>query len=182
MNVIETQLAGVKIIEPKTFGDSRGYFFESYQQQRYVDAGIPQHFVQDNISRSAKGVLRGLHYQLKKPQGKLVTVIHGTVFDVVVDIRKKSLTFGQWVSEILSDENHKQMYVPPGFAHGFVVLSETADFYYKCTEYYDATDEHSILWNDETIHIAWPIHIKPILSAKDLNGLALKNINPDLLP
>lgn len=182
MNVIESHLAGLKIIEPKSFGDSRGYFFESYQKKRYAEAGISAEFIQDNVSRSAKGVLRGLHYQLKKPQGKLVTVTRGSVFDVAVDIRKNSPTFGEWIGEILSDENHKQLYVPPGFAHGFVVLSDIADFHYKCTDYYDAADEAGIAWNDDTINVDWPLVGEPIMSGKDLKNPMLKYISEDLLP
>ena len=140
MNVIATRLASVLIIEPKVFGDSRGFFFESYQKQRYADAGIALDFVQDNHSRSARGVLRGLHFQIKKPQGKLVCVSRGEVLDVAADINPDSPTFGQHVSVVLSEDNHRQLWVPPGYAHGFVVLSESADFQYQCTDYYDPGD------------------------------------------
>ena len=166
MNVIETKLAGVLIIEPKVFGDSRGFFFESYQKQRYRDAGIALDFVQDNHSRSARGVLRGLHFQIKKPQGKLVCVSRGEVLDVAADINPDSPTFGQYVGVVLSEDNHRQLWVPPGYAHGFVVLSESADFQYKCTDYYDPGDEGGIIWNDPTLAIEWGI-THPSLSAKD---------------
>jgi dTDP-4-dehydrorhamnose 3,5-epimerase len=166
MNVIETKLKGVVIIEPAVFGDHRGFFLESYNQQRYEEAGILESFVQDNHSRSARGVLRGLHFQRTKPQGKLVRVTHGEVFDVVVDINPDSATYAQWVGVNLSSENHTQLYVPPGYAHGFVVLSESADFQYKCTEFYDPTDEAGVLWSDNQLSINWPI-ASPRLSDKD---------------
>lgn len=156
------------IIQPSLFADDRGYFFESYQAQRYLEAGITETFVQDNMSHSKKNCLRGLHYQAKFPQGKLVGVISGKVFDVVVDIRRESPTFCQWVSFELSAENCTQIYIPPGFAHGFLVLSESANFYYKCTDYYAADDDRGIIWNDPTIGIRWPLNGQaPILSAKD---------------
>lgn len=183
MNIIVTKLDGVKIIEPKVFGDQRGFFFESFQAQRYKENGIGALFVQDNVSRSAYGVLRGLHYQLRYPQGKLVTVTRGEVFDVVVDIRKKSPTFGEWVGVYLNDENHHQLYVPPGFAHGFCVLSEVADFHYKCTEYYHPEDEHGILWNDKALAIDWPqLNVIPILSEKDSRYKLLSEISDESLP
>lgn len=166
MNVIATDLPGVLIIEPKVFGDSRGFFFESYQRQRYYDAGIALDFVQDNHSRSARGVLRGLHFQINKPQGKLVRVSRGEVLDVAADVNPASATFGQHVAVILSEKNHRQLWVPPGYAHGFVVLSETADFQYKCTDYYDPSDEGGIIWNDPTLAIDWRV-TDPALSAKD---------------
>jgi dTDP-4-dehydrorhamnose 3,5-epimerase len=166
MNVIETQLPGVLIIEPKVFGDSRGFFFESYQRQRYRDAGIALDFVQDNHSRSAKGVLRGLHFQINKPQGKLVRVSRGEVLDVAADINPASPTFGKHVAVVLSEDNHRQLWVPPGYAHGFVVRSDSADFQYKCTDYYDPTDEGGIIWNDPTLAIDWGFDT-PALSAKD---------------
>lgn len=166
MNAIKTKLAGVLIIEPKVFGDSRGFFFESFQQQRYRDAGITLDFVQDNHSRSTKGVLRGLHFQIQKPQGKLVRVSHGEVLDVVADIDPASPTFGQHVAVVLNEDNHRQLWVPPGYAHGFLVLSDSADFQYKCTDYYDPSDEGGIAWNDPTLAIEWPID-QPKLSAKD---------------
>ena len=167
MNVVKTKLIDCVIIEPKIFGDERGFFIETFQAERYAElAGITLPFVQDNYSRSSKGVLRGLHFQKTKPQGKLVRVVKGEVFDVAVDIRQESPTFGQWESVILSEENKTQFWVPPGFAHGFIVLSNTADFEYKCTDYYDPSDEGSILWNDPDLDIPWPI-VSPILSNKD---------------
>jgi len=166
MNVIETALPGVVIIEPKVFGDHRGFFLESYQEERYREAGIDAAFVQDNHSRSARGVLRGLHFQKTRPQGKLVRVTRGEVFDVAVDIDPASPTFGQHVSVLLNDENNRQFYVPPGYAHGFCVVSEIADFQYKCTDYCDPSDEGGLLWNDPDIAIDWPID-EPRLSEKD---------------
>lgn len=169
MNVIETKLSGCVIIEPKVFGDHRGFFLETFQAKRYAEeAGIMLPFVQDNHSRSTKGVLRGLHFQKTKPQGKLVRVVRGEVFDVAVDIRPESKTFGQWEGVILSEENKRQFWVPPHFAHGFVVLSDTADFEYKCTDYYDPNDEGSIAWNDPDIGIDWPIADDLNLSEKDI--------------
>jgi len=165
MKVSTTPLEGLLIIEPKLFTDARGYFFESYQQTRYADFGIPP-FVQDNLSRSKKNVLRGLHFQHPHSQGKLVGVTQGTVWDVAVDIRKASPTFGKWFGMTLDSETHTQLYIPPGFAHGFCVLSEIADFYYKCTEFYDATAEHGIAWNDMALNIPWPV-VHPLLSPKD---------------
>ena len=175
MNVIKTKLKDCLIIEPKVFGDERGFFLETFQTERYVDAGINLPFVQDNHSRSSKGVLRGLHFQKTKPQGKLVRVVRGEVYDVAVDIRQGSLTYGQWEAVILSEENKTQFWVPPGFAHGFVVLSETADFEYKCTDYYDPSDEGSLLWNDPDLNIPWPID-NPKLSEKDANAPLLANL------
>jgi len=167
MNVIPTQLKDCVIIEPKVFGDHRGFFLETFQADRYRDiAGIGLPFVQDNHSRSAKGVLRGLHFQKTKPQGKLVRVVSGEVYDVAVDIRPDSPSFGQWEGVILSEENKRQFWVPPGFAHGFVVLSDTADFEYKCTDYYDPSDEGSLIWNDPAMAITWPLK-NPTLSDKD---------------
>lgn len=158
-------------IEPKVFGDERGFFFESFNQAQFEQAiGKPLQFVQDNHSRSAKNVLRGLHYQIRQPQGKLVHVVQGEVFDVTVDLRKNSKTFGQWVGEILSAENKRQLWIPEGFAHGFVVLSDTAEFLYKTTDYYAPAHERCILWNDATLAIQWPAGILPILSAKDAQG------------
>lgn len=168
MKIIDTNLTGVKIIEPKVFGDSRGFFIESYSLERYQEAGIKLPFAQDNVSRSRYGVLRGLHYQLQHPQGKLVFVTRGEVFDVAVDIRYGSPTFGQWFGVVLSDENHRQLYVPPGYAHGFCVLSEVVDFYYKCTDYYHPLDEQGVIWNDSEIGINWPkLTVSPIMSSKD---------------
>ena len=176
MNVIKTKLKDCVIIEPKVFGDERGFFLETFQAERYAAlAGINLLFVQDNHSRSSKAVLRGLHYQKTKPQGKLVRVVRGEVYDVAVDIRQDSPTFGQWEGVILSEENKRQFWVPPGFAHGFVVLSETADFEYKCTDYYDPSDEGSLLWSDPDLNIPWPID-NPKLSEKDANAPLLADL------
>jgi dTDP-4-dehydrorhamnose 3,5-epimerase len=178
MNVIKTKLEGCVVIEPNIFGDDRGFFLETFNTSRYADlAGITLPFVQDNHSRSSKGVLRGLHFQKTKPQGKLVRVVRGEVYDVAVDIREGSNTFGKWEGVLLSEANKKQFWVPPGFAHGFLVLSDIADFEYKCTDYYDPSDEGSILWNDPALNISWSIS-NPTLSAKDakapfLAGIAL---------
>ena len=176
MNVIKTKLDDCVIIEPKVFGDERGFFLETFQAERYTsEAGITLPFVQDNHSRSSKSVLRGLHFQKTKPQGKLVRVVRGQVYDVAVDIRKGSPTYGQWEGLILSEENKTQLWVPPGFAHGFVVLSYSADFEYKCTDYYDPSDEGSILWNDFDLDIPWPID-NPILSSKDARADRLADL------
>ena len=176
MKVIRTKLQDCVVIEPKVFGDERGFFLETFQASRYADlAGIVLPFVQDNHSRSSKGVLRGLHFQKTKPQGKLVRVVKGEVYDVAVDIRKGSDTFGHWEGVILSEENKKQFWVPPGFAHGFLVLSETADFEYKCTDYYDPSDEGSILWSDPDLNIPWPID-HPRLSDKDSSAPKLVDL------
>lgn len=176
MNVIKTKLKDCVIIEPKVFGDERGFFLETFQADRYADlASISLPFVQDNHSRSSRGVLRGLHFQKTKPQGKLVRVVRGEVYDVAVDIRQGSPTYGQWEAVILSEENKTQFWVPPGFAHGFVVLSETADFEYKCTDYYDPSDEGSLLWNDPGLNIPWPID-NPKLSEKDANASLLADL------
>ena len=170
MRVIKTKITDCVIIEPKVFGDERGFFLETFQLSRYKDlVGISNSFVQDNHSRSSKNVLRGLHYQKTKPQGKLVRVVRGEVYDVAVDIRKDSPSYGQWESVMLSEENKKQLWVPPGFAHGFVVLSDIADFEYKCTDYYDPSDEGCILWNDPDLDIPWPL-ADPILSHKDASA------------
>lgn len=172
MNVIKTEVEGALIIEPKVFGDERGFFLETFQVERYKElVGIELNFVQDNHSRSSKNVLRGLHFQKQKPQGKLVRVVRGEVFDVAVDIRKNSPTYGKWAGVLLSEENKCQFWVPPGLAHGFVVLSDIADFEYKCTDYYDPTDEGCLIWNDADIGIEWPEGIEPILSEKDRVGL-----------
>jgi dTDP-4-dehydrorhamnose 3,5-epimerase len=176
VNVIKTSLQDCVIIEPQVFGDERGFFLETFHASRYASlAEIPFPFVQDNHSRSSKGVLRGLHFQKTKPQGKLVRVVRGEVFDVAVDIRKGSSTFGQWESVILSEENKRQFWVPPGFAHGFVVLSDVADFEYKCTDYYDPSDEGSLLWSDPDLGIHWPVE-NPILSEKDLKASKLVDL------
>ncbi|MEB0055543.1 dTDP-4-dehydrorhamnose 3,5-epimerase [Variovorax sp. LG9.2] len=174
MKVTPTAIPDVLVIEPKVFGDARGFFFESFNQKAFDEAvGRHVEFVQDNHSRSARGVLRGLHYQLKQPQGKLVRVARGAVFDVAVDIRKSSSTFGQWVGAELTEENRKQLWVPSGFAHGFLVLSETADFLYKTTDYYAPAHERSITWSDGELNIGWPSSVTPQLSAKDAKGDSL---------
>lgn len=176
MKVTSTIVDGAVIIEPKVFGDDRGFFLETFQAERYKElADINFDFVQDNHSRSSKGVLRGLHFQKTKPQGKLVRVVRGEVFDVAVDIRKGSPSFGKWAGVILSEENKKQFWVPPGLMHGFITLSDTADFEYKCTEYYDPTDEVCLMWNDPDIGIDWPI-TKPQLSDKDAQGKSFKEL------
>ena len=176
MIVTKTKLDGCVIIEPKVFGDERGFFLETFQAERYASlAGISSPFVQDNHSRSSKGILRGLHFQKTKPQGKLVRVVRGEVYDVAVDIREGSATFGEWEGVILSEDNKKQFWVPPGFAHGFVVLSDTADFEYKCTDYYDPSDEGSILWSDPDLDIPWPI-ANPVLSTKDESAKRLVDL------
>ncbi|BAP55642.1 dTDP-4-dehydrorhamnose 3,5-epimerase [Thioploca ingrica] len=175
MKVIPTTLPGVIVIEPKVFGDTRGFFLETFHVERYAQAGILGPFVQDNHSHSAQGVLRGLHFQKQYPQGKLVYVTSGAVFDVAVDIRPTSPTLGKWVGITLTAEQHQQFYIPPGFAHGFCVLSEQADFHYKCTDYYHPEDEGCIRWNDPEINIQWPIN-NPVLSAKDANAQCLKDL------
>lgn len=166
MKVSATALPEVLLIEPDVFPDARGFFMESFHARKYAEHGIPESFVQDNHSRSTRGVLRGLHYQLDRPQGKLVHVVSGEVFDVAVDIRRGSPRFGEWVGVTLSGENHRQLYVPPGFAHGFCVLSETVDFLYKCTDFYRPDDEYGIAWNDPAIDIDWP-DMDYLLSDKD---------------
>lgn len=174
MQAIPTAIPDVLILEPKVFGDARGFFFESFNQRAFCQAtGLDLDFVQDNHSRSARGVLRGLHYQLKQPQGKLVRVVRGSVFDVAVDLRKGSPTFGRWVGAELSEHNHRQMWVPAGFAHGFLVTSDSADFLYKTTDYYAPEHERCIAWNDPTIAIRWPLDGAPVLSAKDQQGVPL---------
>ena len=180
MKVIETPLKGVLIIEPKVYGDSRGFFLESFQQQRYADAGMVLPFVQDNVSRSCKGTLRGLHYQTQHPQGKLVFVTRGEVFDVAVDLRLNSPSFGKWFSVTLSEENHRQLYLPPGCAHGFCVLSAEVDFIYKCTDYYHPETELTIYWKEPELKIDWPIE-KPLLSDKDLRGIYIRDIPEEQL-
>lgn len=174
MKIIPTAVADVLVIEPKVFGDARGFFFESFNQQAFVRAtGLEVSFVQDNHSRSAKGVLRGLHYQIEQPQGKLVRVVRGSVFDVAVDLRKSSATFGKWVGAELSEENKRQMWVPAGFAHGFLTLSESADFLYKTTDYYAPQFERCIAWDDPALAIAWPLSGElPQVSVKDQQGVA----------
>jgi dTDP-4-dehydrorhamnose 3,5-epimerase len=181
MNIIETKLPGVLIIEPKVFSDERGFFQETYSAQRYKKLGIPTAFVQDNHSHSSRGVLRGLHFQLNHPQGKLVRVIRGSVFDVAVDIRFGSPTFGHTIGVELSEQNNLQLYIPPGFAHGFAVTSCIADFEYKCTDYYYPEDEGVVLWNDPDLNIQWPVD-NPSLSPKDDLARPLKDISPEQLP
>lgn len=166
MNVIPTRIPDVVVLEPRVFEDRRGYFMETYHRRRYEDAGIRRAFVQDNLSFSSKGVLRGLHFQVTRPQAKLVQVLTGTVFDVAVDIRRGSPTFGHWIGEILSAENRHQMFIPEGFAHGFLVLSDTAHFLYKCSDFYTPEDEAGLLWSDPDIGIAWPPS-DAIVSEKD---------------
>ena len=174
MNIVRTEIPDVLIIEPKVFGDSRGFFFESFNQRQFEQlTGVAPSFVQDNHSRSARGVLRGLHYQIHQPQGKLVRVIAGEVFDVCVDMRRSSPTFGKSVYVTLSADNHRQLWIPPGFAHGFLVTSESADFVYKTTDYYAPEYERSVLWNDAALAIPWPLQGEPLLSAKDKAGMPL---------
>ena len=180
MNVIPCEIPGLLIIEPQVFGDARGFFMESWNRQRYRDAGLAGDFVQDNVSLSRRGILRGLHFQNPGGQGKLVSALHGEVFDVAVDLRRRSPTFGRWYGLTLSAENHRQFFVPPGFAHGFAVLSETALFAYKCTELYAPQNEVTLAWNDPEIGIPWPL-AAPQLSAKDARGLPLRDIPKDRL-
>lgn len=176
MQVIDTAIYGAKIIQPKVFGDARGFFLETFEKRRYQEMlDIDLDFVQDNHSRSSKGVLRGLHFQKTKPQGKLVRVVRGEVFDVAVDIRQGSPSYGEWCGVTLSEENKTQFWLPPGLAHGFVVLSDTADFEYKCTDYYDPSDEGCLLWNDPDVGIEWPI-AGPLLSEKDKLGKLFKDL------
>ena len=176
MQAIRLAIPDVVLIEPKVFGDARGFFYESFNQRAFNQAtGTDYQFVQDNHSRSSKGVLRGLHYQIHHPQGKLVRVVQGAVFDVAVDIRKSSPTFGQWVGTELSADNHRQLWVPPGFAHGFVVLSDTAEFLYKTTDYYAPEYERCIAWDDSTLNIQWPRGFTPSLSVKDAQGQIFTN-------
>lgn len=172
MNVTPTSIPDVMVIEPTVFGDARGFFFESFNQRAFRDAtGQDATFVQDNHSRSAKGVLRGLHYQIQQPQAKLVRVVRGAIFDVAVDIRRSSPTFGQWVGIELTEDNHKQLWIPIGFAHGFLALSETTECLYKSTDYYQPASERCIAWNDSTIAIKWPTNAPPTLSIKDQIGM-----------
>lgn len=175
MKVIETAIPDLLILEPKVFGDARGFFMESYNAKAFQDAtGLDVNFVQDNHSRSGKGVLRGLHYQVEQAQGKLVRVTRGSVFDAVVDLRKSSPTFGQWAGVELSEENSRQLWIPPGFAHGFLVTSDSADFLYKTTDYYAPQFERSLAWNDPTVGVEWPLAgTAPLLSAKDVAGKPL---------
>lgn len=173
MKIIETKIPDVKLLEPQVFGDERGFFMETFRDEWFKQNVANRTFVQENHSKSVKGVLRGLHYQTENMQGKLVRVVQGAVFDVAVDLRKSSPTFGQWVGEILSAENKRQLWVPEGFAHGFYVLTETAEFTYKCTDYYNPKAEHSLIWNDPTVGIEWHLDGEPNLSTKDLAGKSL---------
>jgi len=175
MKVEQTKLDGVLLVTPKVFGDDRGFFMETYNKEIALNSGLPDEFVQDNHSKSSKGVLRGLHYQTPQWQGKLVRVVQGEIFDVAVDIRHGSPTYGQWVGEYLNDENKQQLYVPEGFAHGFVVTSDTAEVVYKCTSLYAPQQEGSLLWNDPDIGIEWPVE-SPLLSEKDKNAVRLADL------
>lgn len=180
MKVIPGEIAGLLIVEPSVFGDSRGFFLETWNERRYHEAGLNSRFVQDNLSFSRRGALRGLHFQNPKPQGKLVSVLEGEVFDVAVDLRRSSPTFGRWQGLALSGENKLQFFVPPGFAHGFLVLSETALFHYKCTEFYSPPDEMTVRWDDPGLAIPWPLQ-NPTLSQKDAKGLLLKDMPQEKL-
>lgn len=181
MKIIEASLPGVLIIEPQVFKDPRGYFYESYNDAKYIKAGIRANFVQTNVSQSAKGVLRGLHYQWPNPQGKLVSVLEGEVYDVALDIRRGSPTFGQWMSVMLTADNHRHLWIPEGFAHGFCVLSERATFTYQCTTLYDGAADAAICWNDAQIGVDWPIS-QPLISDKDAKAPLLANVPVDRLP
>lgn len=181
MQVETTPIPGLLVIKPKSFGDRRGFFLETFQQERYRAAGVDAVFVQDNQSRSLRGALRGLHYQRQRPQGKLVYVTRGRIWDVVVDIRRGSPTFGRWYGQELDDQEHHQVYAPPGVAHGFCVLSEEADFFYKCTDYYQPELEMAVRWDDPELAIAWPLDA-PVLSDKDLAAPLLRDIPPEHLP
>lgn len=176
MEFVRTAIPDVVLIRPRVFGDARGFFLESWEARKFAAAGIDARFVQDNHSRSARGVLRGLHYQIAQPQGKLVRVVRGTVFDVAVDIRRSSPSFGRWVATELSEENHQMLWVPPGFAHGFLALSESVDFLYRCTDFYAPDHERTILWNDAELAIDWPLERTgaPALSAKDAAGVPFR--------
>lgn len=179
MKIIETAIAGALIIEPKVFGDPRGFFMETWNAATFAEAGLEMKFVQDNHSRSQRGVLRGLHFQNPSPQGKLVRVTRGAVFDVVVDIRKSSPTFGQWIGIELSEENQRMLWVPEGFAHGFLTLEDNTDFVYKCTTLFAPENEHIIAWDDPTIGVDWPLDdITPLISEKDAAGMALADVTP----
>jgi len=184
LKVVATELPGVLVFEPQVFGDARGFFVEVFHQEKYRQAGLARAFVQDNRSRSSRNVLRGLHYQLKHPQGKLVTVITGMIFDVAVDIRRGSATFGKWAGVEVSQDNQRQIYIPEGFAHGFLVLSETADVLYKCTDFYHGGDDYGICWSDREIGIAWPLGegVSPIVSEKDGRYPRLREAPVELLP
>jgi len=182
MKITETSIPDVKLIEPKAFGDERGFFMETWNERAFREAGIDATFVQDNHSRSVKNTLRGLHYQIKQPQGKLVRVTRGEVFDVAVDLRPESPTFGQWVGEYLSEGNNRMLWVPPGFAHGFLVTTNTADFQYKCTDFYAPEYERSIVWNDQDIGIDWNVENPDslLISTKDVRGKSFIETKPEL--
>ena len=173
MNFTPTKIPDVILIEPKVFGDARGFFYESWNERTFRSLGLDVHFVQDNHSKSQKNVLRGLHYQIQRPQGKLVRVVSGAVYDVAVDLRRSSPTFGQWVGFVLSAENAQMAWIPPGFAHGFCVTSESAEFLYKTTDYWYPEHERTLLWNDPTLNINWPLHDTPLIAAKDAAGRLL---------
>ena len=175
MHVRRTSLDGVLVFEPKVFSDPRGFFFESYHEERFAEAGLTSRFVQDNHARSVEGTLRGLHFQKGRPQGKLVRALRGAIFDVAVDIRRGSPTFGRWVAETLSEDNQRQLYIPEGFAHGYCVVEAPAEVAYKCTDYYEPSDEGGVLWSDPSIGVQWPIR-RPLLSEKDS---ALPVLSPD---
>lgn len=172
MQITPTELSGVYLIEPRLFEDERGYFLETFHRQKFAEAGIDVEFVQDNFSHSRRGVLRGLHYQVEHAQGKLVRVTRGEIYDVAVDLRRSSPTFGRWTAALLSETNHRQLYIAPGFAHGFCVTSESADVAYKCTDFYSPQHERTLLWNDPGLQIAWPVS-DPLVSGKDRAGLTL---------
>jgi dTDP-4-dehydrorhamnose 3,5-epimerase len=176
MQIQETELHGLLIIEPRVFADERGFFKETYEKQRYAEAGIAAEFVQDNYSRSTKGTLRGLHFQNPHSQGKLVQVFRGEVFDVAVDLRTHSPTFGRWVGVSLTESNHRQLYVPSGFAHGFYVISDVAEVFYKCTDFYHTEHEQTLLWNDASVGVEWPVDGEPTLSGKDADGIPLADL------
>jgi dTDP-4-dehydrorhamnose 3,5-epimerase len=180
MNIIRSDIEGLLLIEPRVFSDARGFFLESWNERRYRESGITAAFVQDNLSFSRRGTLRGLHFQNPTAQAKLVSVLQGEVFDVAVDVRRSSPTFGRWHGVNLSAENKRQFFIPPGFAHGFAVLSETALFFYKCTEFYTPQHEATIAWNDPDIGVRWPVE-DPVLSDKDQRGLRLKDVSPEKL-
>ncbi|WP_435103504.1 dTDP-4-dehydrorhamnose 3,5-epimerase [Arhodomonas sp. AD133] len=175
MQVEPLAIPDVLLVTPRVFGDHRGFFLETWQAERFAEVGIPDRFVQDNHSRSSQGVLRGLHYQIQQPQGKLVRVVRGEIFDVAVDLRRSSPHFGQWVGAALSEENHRMLWVPPGFAHGFVVTSESADLLYKCSDFYAPEHERTLRWDDPEVAIEWPLPegVEPVLSEKDLAGVTL---------
>jgi len=176
MQFQKTKIPDVILVEPDVYGDARGYFKETYQQERYRQGGISREFVQDNFSRSCSGTLRGLHFQIEHTQGKLLQVMQGEIYDVAVDLRRSSETFGKWIGEILSAENHRQLYVPPGFAHGFYVLSESADVFYKCTDFYYPEHERTLIWNDTDVGVDWPLAGEPTLSEKDQQGRPLSAV------